>query len=127
MKIHVKEQQENFSRFGAEWTPTIIIVDEHSNERHRVEGFLPADDLVAQLKLGIAHSLRESGKYKEAERWYRDLSSSGDDEVSAESLYWAGVAKYKDTDDGAALQETAQAFQSRFTDSSWAKKASIWN
>jgi hypothetical protein len=36
------------------------------------------------------------------------------------------VSKYKASHDPAALKETAQAFKTRYKDSSWAKKASIW-
>ena len=46
--------------------------------------------------------------------------------MAAEALYWAGVAKYKATGDAAALGETAEAFSTRFRDSPWAKKASVW-
>ena len=124
-RAHVKEQPEAFERFGAQWTPTILITDRDANERHRIEGFLPADDFLAQLKLGLAHAARTRGDFANAERRYRELAN-GDDDVAAESLYWAGVSRYKATNDGAALGETAKAFSTRFQDSSWAKKASVW-
>lgn len=47
--------------------------------------------------------------------------------MAPEALYWAGVSKYKGTGDPGALQETAAHFKTRFTDSSWAKKASVWS
>jgi hypothetical protein len=47
-------------------------------------------------------------------------------DAAAEALYWAGVSRYKATNDGAALSETAAAFKTRYTDSTWAKKASVW-
>lgn len=128
VKVHVKEQGETFGRFGAEWTPTILVVDGNEKEHHRIEGFLPKDDLMAQLRLGLAHAARSRGDFTEAERIYRQLS--GDEaqrDVAAEALYWAGVAKYKGTNDASALGETARAFKERFTDTPWAKKASIWS
>jgi len=124
-RAHVKENQEAFKQFGAEWTPTILILDSHGKERHRIEGFLPADDFLAQLKLGLAHEARARGDFAGAERRYRELSS-GEGDVAAESLYWAGVSRYKGSNDPAALGETAKAFSTRFTDSPWAKKASVW-
>jgi hypothetical protein len=48
-------------------------------------------------------------------------------EAAPQALYWAGVARYKGTKDGKALAETANAFAGRYTDSSWAKKASVWS
>lgn len=43
-----------------------------------------------------------------------------------EALYWAGVSRYKATNDAAALAGTADAFARRYQDSVWAKKASVW-
>jgi hypothetical protein len=100
-------------------------MDSEAKERHRIEGFLPAPDFLNQLRLGLAHAARNRGDFQDAERRYRELSA-GSDDVAAESLYWAGVSRYKATNDGAALGETAQAFATRFQDSPWAKKASVW-
>ncbi len=123
----MKEQGEAFERFGAQWTPTILILDPSGVERHRIEGFLPAPDFLAQLKLGLAHEARLLGDFAKAERLYRELADDpAAGEVAPEALYWAGVSKYKGTGEAGALGETAQAFKSRFTDSAWAKKASVW-
>lgn len=127
VKIHVKEQPQVFERFGAQWTPTIIILDTNGKEQHRIEGFLPADDFAMQVRLGLAHAARSAGDFAAAEKLYRELSDiDGNDDVAAESLYWAGVSKYKGSNDAAALGETAAAFKKRFTNSSWAKKSSVW-
>lgn len=124
-RAHVKENQAAFERFNAQWTPTVLILDPKGTERHRIEGFLPADDFLAQLRLGLAHAARLGGNFADAATRYGELAK-GNDDVAAESLYWAGVSKYKATNDGAALGETAKAFKERFSDSSWAKKASVW-
>jgi hypothetical protein len=117
-----------FERFNAQWTPTVLVVDPQGTERYRFEGYLPAPEFLAQLRLGLAHAWRARGAFAEAERLYRELAddpAAGD--VAPEALYWSGVAKYKATGDPTALGETAAAFQSRFTDSPWAKKASVWS
>lgn len=127
VKIHVKEQPQAFGRFGAQWTPTEIILDPNATERHRFEGFLPADDFLAQLKLGMAKSAFAQNRFDEAEQLYREVVDEyPDSDAAQEALYWAGVSKYKRTGDAGALNETARAFQSRYTDSSWAKRASVW-
>ena len=124
-RAHIKEQPQTFERFNAQWTPTILVTDANGTERHRIEGFLPADDFLAQLRLGLAHAARLTGKFDDAETRYRELAQ-GTGDVAAESLYWAGVSKYKGTNDPVALGDTYKAFQERFTDSAWAKKASVW-
>jgi hypothetical protein len=124
-RAHIKEQPATFERFNAQWTPTILVVDGNGTERHRIEGFLPAEDFLRQLRLGLAHVLRASGTFAEAEKVYRELAA-GSDDIAAEGLYWAGVSKYKGTNDAAALGETTAAFKQRFQESPWAKKASVW-
>jgi len=47
-------------------------------------------------------------------------------DAAAEAQYWAGVSRYKASNDGAALKATADAFKKKYSDSTWAKKASIW-
>ena len=126
-RAHIKEQPEAFPRFGAQWTPTILILDPDGKEQHRLEGFLPVPDFLAQLRLGLAHAGKARGDWSEAERRYRELAlDPAAGEVAAEALYWSGVAQYKATGDPSALGATAESFRSRFPDSPWAKKASVW-
>lgn len=131
VRIHVREQADEFkrlgARFNAQWTPTILIVDRDGEARHRNEGFLPADDFLAQLTLGLAHSAFARGDFAEAERWYRSvIKEHPQTEAAPEALYWAGVSRYKAGGDASALADTAAQFTQRYRDSSWAKKASVW-
>lgn len=127
VKIHIKEQPAVFERFGAQWTPTLLILDQEATERHRFEGYLPADDFLSQLHLGLAHAAFGRKQWDEAERRYREIVEKFPSaEPAPEALYWAGVSRYKATGDAASLKETAQHFQSRYKESSWAKKASVW-
>ena len=130
-RVHVKEQPADFKsfgeRFGAQWTPTILLLDADAVERYRIEGFLPANDFLAQLTLGLGHAAFKRQDWKEAERLFREaLVRYPKSEAAPEALYWAGVARYKGSNDASALAETAQAFADRYTDTSWAKKASVW-
>jgi TolA-binding protein len=103
------------------------VLDPDGTKRHQFEGFLPADDFLAQLKLGLAHSAFARQQWKEAESRYEDiLSTLPDSDAAAEALYWRGVSRYKGTGDANALQQTADAFKTRYVSSTWAKKASVW-
>ena len=131
VRVHVREQADEFkrlgARFSAQWTPTVLIVDEGGEERYRLEGFLPADDFLAQLELGLGRAAFARSDFAEAERRFRGVvKNHPDTDAAPEALYWAGVAKYKATGDAAALAETYQQFQSRYKDTSWATKASVW-
>jgi hypothetical protein len=127
VKIHVKEQPDQFERFGAQWTPTILILDPDRTERHRFEGFLPADDFLSQVQLGRAKAAFGRQQWDEAERRFREIVQQlPAADAAPEALYWAGVSKYKGTGDAAALAETATQFTQRYQQSTWAKKASVW-
>ena len=130
-RVHVRRQPDEFkrlgARFGAQWTPTILVIDQTGEERHRIEGFLPVDDFLAQLTLGLGHSAFAHADFSGAERWFRQVVEQYPaTEASPEALYWAGVARYKATNNAAALHDTAEQFRTHYQDTSWAKKASVW-
>ena len=115
------------ARYDAQWTPTTLIIDPSGQERHRIEGFLPVDDYLAQLSLGLGHSAFGRHEFTEAERWYREVVEKFPaTEAAPEALYWAGVSRYKGTGDASALAETAEQYTRRFQQTAWAKKASVW-
>ena len=131
VRVHIRDNADEFKRlgerYGAQWTPTALILDSTGAERHRIEGFLPLDDFLPQLKLGLAHAAFGEGKFADDERWFRELvDAHPTSDAAAEALYWAGVSKYKGSGDASALGETARQFKERYRDSPWAKKASIW-
>lgn len=113
-------------RFGANWTPTIMVLDPNGKERHRVEGFLEADALLAQLKLGLAQSAFANQQWDDAERLFEDVVTAGDTDTAPEAAYWAGVTRYKRSGDAAALGATHQRLSTEYGGTTWAKKASIW-
>jgi TolA-binding protein len=130
-RVHVREQPAEYQRlgerYGVQWTPTILELDPDGAEQHRIEGFLEADDFLAQLELGLGKRAFKAGNWQEAERRLRDVVDRfADTDAAPEALYWAGVSRYKASGDATALKNTAAAFSTRYRDSVWAKKASIW-
>ncbi len=127
VKIHVKENPEGFGRFGAQWTPTAILADPGGHERYRFEGFLPVDEFMPQVEFGLAKVAFAEGDFARAESLFRRVADENPNaDIAPEAQYWAGVSRYKATNDAAALTETAAAFESRYSDTVWAKKASVW-
>ena len=130
-RVHVKDDAAAFQKYGekyaAQWTPTILELDSEGVERHRIEGFLPVDDFLAQLMLGLAKIHFQEQKWGDAQKMFRRVYEElPETDAAPEALYWVGVARYKESGDPTALKETARAFSARYTDSSWAKKASVW-
>jgi hypothetical protein len=132
VRVHVREQQDEYKRlserYNVQWTPTILVLDSEGAERHRIEGFLPADEFLPQVAIGLAKIAFTEGDYAAAERRYREIVERfPSSDAAPEALYWAGVAKYKATSDPTALKDTAAAFANRYQDTAWAKKASVWS
>ena len=131
VRVHVKHNADEFAKLGekfnAQWTPTILIVDPSGEERHRIEGFLPVDDFLSQLSLGLAKAAFARKDHAAAERLYKEVVERYPaTDAAPEAQYWTGVARYRATNDAGALKDTAQAFDKRYQESAWAKKASVW-
>ncbi len=130
-RVHPRDTPDAFKKYGelynAQWTPIVLLLDPDGVEHSRIEGFLPADDFLAQLMLGWARLAFDAGQWAEAERRYREIVDGfPNTDAAAEALYWAGVAPYKATGDPASLKATGRAFKERYKDTPWAKKASVW-
>jgi tetratricopeptide (TPR) repeat protein len=131
VRVHVRDQKDDYERlggrFGVHWTPTVLTLDQTGAERNRMEGFLPADEFLALLKLGLARAAFERGDLEEAERWYREVvEEHPGTEAAAQAMYWEGAARYKATGEGTALSATASRLAKAYPDSPWARKASVW-
>jgi len=130
-RVHPRQNPDAFKLYSegykASWTPTILLLDSDGVEHHRIEGFLPVDDLLAQLMLGRARIAFDAQQWAEAERRFREIVDTlPNTDAAPEALYWAGVTPYKATGDPASLKATGRAFRERYQDTPWAKKASVW-
>ncbi len=126
VKIHVKEQPGTFKRFGVQWTPVLVVLDPDGVERHRWEGYLPADEFIGQLELAVARSAFQRELWADAERLFREVADKHPNtDFAPQAVYYAGVSKYKGGD-ASALPATARTLEARYGDTSWAKKSSVW-
>lgn len=127
IRIKVREKPELMERFNAQWTPTILLLGPDGKEHHRIEGFLPTDDFLAQLLLGLGHVARARQRWDEAIPRYEEvLERHPDSEAAPAAQYWRGVARYKKSGDPAELAATTKAFEERYADTPWATRASVW-
>lgn len=127
VKIHIKEQPASFHRFEANWTPTIEILDSEGKERYRFEGYLPQDYFLAQLEIGLGKTAFAHKDWAEAQRHFDNVVTSyPDTDKAAEAMYWAGVSRYKATNNHEILGGTAQQISSSYPHTSWALRSSVW-
>ena len=116
-----------WGRFGTRWTPTILILDPRGREQYRIEGYLPADEFLAQIEFGLGLVNAAQKDWSNAERHFTHIVNEyPNTEVAPAALYWSGAARYSGSHDAGALRETARAFETRYSDTAWAKRASVW-
>ena len=70
LEAHIKEHPAWFKRFGAVWTPTILVMDSEGVERYRIEGYLPKNWFRARLEMGLARVEFMRKKFADAEKIY---------------------------------------------------------
>ena len=127
VEVHIKKHPTMWHRFSVRWTPTILVLAPDGKEQYRTEGFLPADELLGQLHLALGHSAVNRKDWKTAEEEFQAAADHfPQTDAGPEGLYWAGVARYSASHDGEELKKLGQLFKTRYTDSSWAKRASVW-
>lgn len=127
VKAHIKERPVWFHRFDAVWTPTILIFDSKGAERHRIEGYLPKDEFLARLEMGLARAAFEEKRWLDAERIYGEvIEKYPKTSLVPEAMYWRAVSRYKGTSDHTVLGQVAKELQEKTPGDVWAKKAIPW-
>jgi hypothetical protein len=110
--------------FNVKWTPTIITLDAEGKEHHRTVGFLPPEDLIPSLMLGIAKCHFDRETFGEALSTLEKLLAGYPKSDSApEAIYLQGVARYKSTHSPKPLKEAYEKLQTEYPTSEWTKRA----
>jgi len=112
------------TNFNVKWTPTVVTLDEEGKEHHRTVGFLPPDELIPSLMLGIAKCHFDRSKFEEAiimlDRVLKEYSKS---DAAPEAIYLRGVSEYQSTHSPEPLKKVYERLQAEYPSSEWAKRA----
>ena len=110
--------------FNIKWTPALIIIDHDGKEHHRTVGFMPPEELIASLLLGMAQTDFDAERFEPAlkslELLLRDYSTS---DAAPEALFLRGVCQYKSTHNPAPLKAAYEKLQEVYPASEWTKRA----
>jgi TolA-binding protein len=110
--------------FRLRWTPTLITLDAEGEEHHRTVGFLPPEELIPSLLLGIARAHFDRDQFSEAlSRLDKILADYPKSASTPEAVYLAGVARYKSTHDPKSLKEAYERLQAEYPSSEWTTRA----
>ena len=112
------------SDYNVKWTPTTIILDEAGKEHHRIVGFLPPDEFIPALLLGIAKAAFDRDRLDEAtadlEKLLKGYPKSS---AAPEALYLSGVTQFKQGHKPEALKTAFERLKQEYPSSEWAKRA----
>ncbi len=112
------------SQFDLKWTPTLIILDPQGKEHQRTVGFLPPEELIPSLLLGIAKSHFDQEGFSEAlSLLERIISDHPHSDSAPEAIYLRGVCGYKKTHNPKPLKEAYEYLQTHHPSSVWTKRA----
>jgi len=115
---------EPMQRFGIKWTPTFLVLDADGKEHHRFVGFVPVDDLFANLGLGKGKLLYDTDRMAEAMVQFQTVIDRHPDAgATPEAVFLQGVAGFKDTHDPKALRRAYDSLKAKYPQSEWARRA----
>ncbi len=112
------------TNFNVKWTPTVITLDHEGKEHHRTIGFLPPEEFIPSLMLGIAKSHFDHSEFKEAIAMFdRLLKEYPKADAAPEAIYLRGVSEYQITHSPEHLKKAYERLKSEFPSSEWVKRA----
>lgn len=110
--------------FNVKWTPTIITLDDGGKEHHRIVGFLPPEEFIAAMLLGIAKVEFDLDKFDGAlSDLNRILSEYPKSKAAPEATYLRGVSQFKNTHDPKPLKDAYERLRREYPDSEWVDRA----
>ncbi len=126
VRVHVKEYPRQVEEYLVGWTPNVVIADDHGKVHYRVEGYLPPDEFLARLSLGIGKYWLNRKQFDQARERFQEVARrhAGTD-AGAEALYWLGVAQYKQSHDPAQLRPSWQRLAQEYPKSEWSTRTRI--
>ncbi len=122
------ERPKEVDAYGIDWTPTFIVSDETGLESERWEGFLPEGSFLAHLDMGRARVALKARDYARAEELYNRVENNfRNTDQAPKAAYYAGIARYRATNDTSKLTEAYERLRGMYPESAWTIKASVWS
>lgn len=110
--------------FTVKWTPTLIVLDAEGMTHHRTVGFLPAEELIPSLYLGIAKACFNTNQIDRALVYLDNLLTEyPKSDFAPEAVYMQGVCGYKSTHNAQPLKDAYEKLRTQYPSSEWAKRA----
>jgi len=126
VRLDVHRAAEAVRRYRANWTPTLLVLNESGVEAHRVVGYLPPEEFRAELSLGLGKAYFDRGALENALIHLRETVHHFPESWAApEAQYWLGVTRYKTEGQPDGLMAEWNVLLERWPESRWARSASF--
>ena len=126
LAIEMEAAPELCARQGIVWRPTVLLGDDHGRTGHRVIGYLPPEEMLAQLPLGVGKVRFVQGRWADAEK---NLSAVAETypgtEAAPEAQYWLGASRFQRERKPNGLVDAWNTLMDRWPGSRWATRASV--
>ncbi|HEY6008857.1 MAG TPA: outer membrane protein assembly factor BamD [Geobacteraceae bacterium] len=110
--------------FKVTWTPTLVTLDFYGKEHHRTVGFLPPEELIASLILGMAKTDFDFNQFNDAIIHFdRLLVEYPRSAAAPEAVYLRGVSRFKASHDARPLKEAYEKLRADYPASEWTQRA----
>lgn len=124
IKLHLFHDRAVVRDWGLFWTPTVLFADRSGKIRYESVNYVPAEVMLDILDIGEARVAMRWKEMDTAIQRLRDVElRHPDGPMTAEAIYWRGMAEYfRDGNAPAAAKHVWAEIGERFPDSIWAKR-----
>ncbi|HMU43014.1 MAG TPA: thioredoxin family protein [Ignavibacteriaceae bacterium] len=122
LKLDLIKDREVRKSLGAYWTPVIYFLDQNGNSYYHFNGYLPADEFRAMLRLGIAETIMPCGRYDDIIKIIdKDIDNLVNTSFYPKLLVARETARYIKIKDNSQLRKTLMEIQNTHPQSTEAK------
>lgn len=117
--LNRREDWPLFRKYSVIWTPSFGFFDRNGAMHHSAAGYLPPREFLSLLRIGKARCLMAWTRSREAQVHLEAAAEAGD-AMSAEALWWLGVARFLERRDTKGMWEAWNRLTERYPGSPWA-------
>jgi thioredoxin-related protein len=124
IKLHLSNDRAVVREWGLLWTPTVLFADRSGKIRYESVNFLPPEQFIDVLDIGEARVAMRWRELETAIQLLKDVQERHPDgPLTAEAIYWRGMAEYfLEKNNPATSKRVWAEISERFPDSIWAKR-----
>lgn len=122
LKLDLIKDREVRKSLGAYWTPAFYFLDQNGNSYFHFNGYLPAEEFRAMLRLGIAETIMPHGRYDDIIKIIdKEIDELKDTSLYPKLLIARETARYIKIKDNSQLRKTLKELQNTHPYSTEAK------